>query len=65
MIAKIYFNYLDVVGVELGVGRSLPSLSLPGTVSVSRVEGGVLRSRLSAEPRALLDKLTGIIIKTN
>lgn len=45
----------DVVGVELGVGRSLPSLSLPGGASASPA-GGVLRSsvRLSADPRALL-----------
>ena len=46
-----------MVGVELGVGRSLPSLSLLGTVRVSKLEGGVLRRRLSAEPRALPDKL--------
>lgn len=50
-------DFLDVVGVELGVGKSLPSLSLPGTESVSIVEGGVLRSsaKLSADPRALPD----------
>lgn len=52
--------YLDVVGVELGVGKSLPSLSLPGTASVSMVDGGVLRSsaKLSADPRALPDELS-------
>ena len=55
MIKKVSTTYREVVGVELGVGKSLPSLSLPGKVSVSRtaLEGGVLRSRLSAEPRAL------------
>lgn len=49
-------TYLEVVGVELGVGKSLPSLSLPGTASVSIAEGGVVRSsdKLSADPRALL-----------
>ena len=49
-----------MVGVELGVGKSLPSLSLPGTVSVSTVDGGVLRSsaRLSTDPRALPDELS-------
>lgn len=52
---KMSTTYREVVGVELGVGKSLPSLSFPGKVSVSRtaLEGGVLRSRLSAEPRAL------------
>jgi hypothetical protein len=50
-------DFLDVVGVELGVGKSFPSLSLPGTESVSIVDGGVLRSsaKLSADPRALPD----------
>jgi hypothetical protein len=55
LIKKVSTTYREVVGVELGVGKSLPSLSLPGKVSVSRtaLEGGVLRRRLSAEPRAL------------
>ena len=53
-----------MVGVELGVCKSLPSLSLPGTV-----DGGVLRSsdKLSADPRALPDELSRFffVLKNN
>merc|ERR1711946_106809 len=46
-------DFLEVVGVELGVAKSFPSF--PGIISVSMVDGGVLRStRLSADPSALL-----------
>ena len=43
------FVYLEVVGVELGVGKSLPSLLAVCIGSLP--DGGVLRRvRLSAEP---------------